>query len=246
MTANESLEALKAAREAKAGKGWLGSWRSGKDTKDAEAKAEARAGARAEAKAAKDAKKAEKQAAKARNANLQSSAPPGADGVHLLSVLRCTNNILSPQCSSALSHPLVTDRSHNCFCLFCKKALRILLPELGTSSSHQPCHEHDSPPHMADGLSVTTCCLHLLLCNQSCVCPCWSCDGKFTGMSVPSTETAQSSCTRMFKNLWLLSYSLIFQDLTAASWTSLLTQHHIGERADDYRSGVSEYRASQS
>ena len=73
MTANESMDALKAAREAKAGKGWLGSWRSGKDSKDTEAKAEARA----EAKAAKDAKKAEKQAAKAKAANLHSSSPPG-------------------------------------------------------------------------------------------------------------------------------------------------------------------------
>ncbi|KAK9843022.1 hypothetical protein WJX74_005735 [Apatococcus lobatus] len=72
MTANESMNALKAAGEAKAGRGWLGSWRSGKDSKGADAKAEARA----EAKAAKDAKKAEKQAAKAKAANLHSSSPP--------------------------------------------------------------------------------------------------------------------------------------------------------------------------
>ena len=76
MSSNKSAEALKAVREGKAGRGWLGGWRGagGKDSS-----ADARAEAKAEAKASKEAKKAEKLAAKqsCSSANLQSSSPPG-------------------------------------------------------------------------------------------------------------------------------------------------------------------------
>ncbi len=76
VSSNEAEDALKALRDGKASKGWLGGWRAPKDSKEVEARAQAKSEAKAAAKASREAKKAERLSSKARSHALSQS-PPG-------------------------------------------------------------------------------------------------------------------------------------------------------------------------
>ena len=97
VSANEAEEALRAMRESKPGKGWLGAWRGPKDSREAEARAQAKAEARAAAKASKEARKAERLSSKARSSALQQSlSPPGECSAPCVSGLAEHGRLLEP------------------------------------------------------------------------------------------------------------------------------------------------------